>query len=126
MSFNSAFQRQCLLLLFDAGSTQVQTSLVRYYRKDDITVIRKETRRELDHLIPQLPETGGWRNPHTQFIVAATLFLALYRVLKAHGRSVDEIGSLIFETVEKMYNSQMGTLLRILKGRQFGDQAVRG
>jgi hypothetical protein len=128
MSIQDTLQRQSLLFLFDVSSTQIRSILTTHYGKDERIVVLKETRHELDALIPQLPDTGGWRNPHTQFIVSAAFFLALYRALKAHGQSVDEVGTLIHEAVKKMYSSRLGATIRLFSSIQrklFGDQAAR-
>jgi len=51
----------------------------------------EEVRLEYENLIPQLPYIGG-KQPFTQFIIATAQFLAMYRVLRAHGRTVEETG----------------------------------
>ena len=127
MSIQNTLQRQGLLFLFDVGSTQIRSILTAHYSKYEMVVVLKEARQEFNALIPQLPDIGGWRNPHTQFIIAAALFLALYRVLKAHGRSADEVGTLIFEAVTK-YSSQLGATVRLfapIQRKLFGDQVAR-
>lgn len=128
MTIRDALRRQSLLLLYDVSSTQIRSGLTTRYGDDEKNRVLKEARQELDHLIPQLPDTGGWRNPHTQFIVASAFFLALYRVLTARGRSADEVGGLIFEAVEKMYKSRWGAVIRLfspIQGKLFGNRAAR-
>lgn len=93
-----------------------------------MVVILKETRQEMDTLIPQLPDTGGWRNPHTLLIITSAFFLAFYRTLKARGHTADEVGILIDEAVRKMYSSRLYALMRLLNPIQrkfFGNQAAR-
>ena len=123
-----AFQRQIILFLFDISSTQIQPVLRTHYGREEMVVLLKETRQEMDNLIPQLPDTGGWRNPHTLFIIASAFFLAFYRALKVRGRSTDEVGALIDEAVRKMYNSRRYALIRLFRPIQrklFGNQAGR-
>ena len=127
MSIQDRLQRQSLLFLFDVGSVRIRSILTAHYGKDEMVVVVKEAREEFSVLIPELPDIGGWRNPHTQFIVAAALFLALYRVLKAHGRSADEVGALILEAVTK-YSSQLGAMVRLfapIQRKLFGSEFAR-
>jgi hypothetical protein len=49
-------------------------------------------------------------------------------VLKARGRSADEVGALIYETVKKMYSSRLGATIRLfspIQQKLFGNQAAR-
>ena len=128
MLLKNAFKRQSLLFLFDISSTQMQPVLTTHFGNKRMVAILKETRQEMDNLIPQLPDTGGWRNPHTQFIVASAFFLAFYRALKARGRSADEVGVLVDEAVRKMYSSRLFILMRLfspIQGNSFGNRGTR-
>jgi hypothetical protein len=128
MLSKGALQRQSLLFLFDISSTQIRPVLTTHFGKKEMLTILKETRQEMDNLIPQLPDTGGWRNPHTQFIVASAFFLAFYRTLMARGLSADEVGVLIDEAVRKMYSSRLFAILRLFSQIQrkfLGNWAAR-
>jgi hypothetical protein len=111
MSINQTIQRHSFLFLLDLSSTQIRSVLTTHFGQNEMAAILKDTRQEMDNLIPQLPDTGGWRNPHTQFIVASAFFLAFYRTLKARGRSADEVGVLVDEAVRKMYSSRLFALI---------------
>jgi hypothetical protein len=116
-----------LLILFDWAARQARPVLVAHYGREFAGVVGQEARREFEALIPQLPYIGGMRNPHTQIIVAAALFLALYRALQAHGRSADEVGALAYQAVEAMYAAYPKALLRFLgrvQGLMYGGQAA--
>jgi len=128
MSIKQTFQRQSLLFLLDLSSTQIRRVLAAHYGQNEMAAILKDTRQEMDFLIPQLPDTGGWRNPHTQFIVASAFFLAFYRTLKARGRSADEIGVLVDEAVREMYGSRLFALMSHfgpIQRKFFGNRAAR-
>jgi hypothetical protein len=114
MSRPGTLWRASLLLLFDAGAIVAWPGLAARFGRHEAARVLKGARREMARLIPQLPDTGGWRNPHTQFIVAAALFLALYRALKVRDCSVDEIGALILQAVERLVCSRPGAALRWL------------
>jgi hypothetical protein len=128
MLLKDAFQRLSLLFLFDISSTQMQPVLITHFGRKEMVAIVKETRQEMDNLIPQLPDTGGWRNPHTQFIVASAFFLVFYRTLKARGRSADEVGALLDEAVRKMYGSRLFILMCLfgpIQRKFIGPRAAR-
>jgi L-2-amino-thiazoline-4-carboxylic acid hydrolase len=128
MTIRAALYRQSILFLFDIGSTQVQTSVATQFGRGEMPLVLKDARRELELLTLQLPNTGGWRNPHTQFIIATALFLALYRVLKTRGQSTEEVGNLILEAVSRMYSSHLVRVMRLfgsIQRRLFGCQAAR-
>jgi hypothetical protein len=57
--------------------------------------IAAEARHEFEQLIPQIPYIGGKKNRLTDTIEQMTSLLALYRVLKARGVPVEEIGALV-------------------------------
>jgi hypothetical protein len=128
MSIKQTIHRQSLLFLMDLSSTQIQTVLTAHFGQNKAAVILKDTRQEMDNLIPQLPDTGGWRNPHTQFIVASAFFLAFYRTLKARGCSADEVGVLVDEAVRRMYGSRLFALMSHfgpIQRKFFGNRAAR-
>ena len=63
---------------------------------DDVGMIITDMRREFESLIPQFPYIGG-KQPFTEFIVFTAMFLALYRVNKAHGKTAEQTGETMFE-----------------------------
>jgi hypothetical protein len=128
MSIKLAIQRRFLLLLLDLSSTQIRSVLTTHFGQNEVAAILKHTRQEMDNLIPQIPDTGGWRNPHTQFIVASAFFLAFYRTLKARGRSADEVGVLVDKAVRRMYGSQLFASMSHfdpIQRKIFGNRAAR-
>lgn len=98
--------RKLLLMLgFDWAARKIRGVGVRRHGDKFTDAIGVEARQEYESLIPQLPYIGGKRNPHTQLVIAAAMFLSLYKPLKAHGKPVEEIGSLVYEAVEAFYRS---------------------
>ena len=102
-----------LVRAFDWAAARARNVVARRYGDRFTEAIAVEARREYEALIPQLPYIGGNQNPHTRLIVAAALFLALYKPLKARGRPVEEIGALVHEAVETFYDSLPRLLLRL-------------
>lgn len=64
-----------------------------------------ETLIEFEKLIPQIPYIGGKENPMTDTLEQMTTFLALYKVLKGHGRFVSEISDLVYEMAQTYVES---------------------
>jgi hypothetical protein len=74
----------------------------------------RETLLEFELLIPQLPYVGGFENSMTDTITKTATPLALYHVLKRHGKPVQEIGELVYRIGEawvKSYPELMRTLI---------------
>ena len=90
--------------------------LVRHYGDALADTILKEGRQEFEVLIPELPYIGGKKNPWTNILIQCTGFLALYRVLEAHGKTVEEAGRMAYELAEAQLLSYP-KLLRRLIGR---------
>jgi len=79
--------------------------LISYYDDDFILTLIKETRQEFENLIPKLPYIGGKKNKLTKVLIESALYLAFYRVMNTHGKSVEEAGKIIYETVEAFFKS---------------------
>lgn len=113
------YRSQRLKLLKDFDKTVKKYGrkiLVRRYGNALADTIVKESRQEFEVLIPELPYIGGKKNPWTKILIQCAGFLALYRVLKAHGKTVEEAGRLAYELVEAQLLSY-SKLLRRLMGR---------
>jgi hypothetical protein len=106
-------RKPLLMLGFDWAARKTRNVGGRRYGRKFTDAIAAEARQEYESLIPQLPYIGGRRNPHTQLIIAAAMFLALYKPLKAHGKPVEEIGALVYEAVEAFYSSLPRFSLRL-------------
>lgn len=78
--------------------------------------IAAEARREFEQLIPQIPYIGGKQNRLTDTLEQMTSLLALYRVLKARGVPVEEIGALVQQMVTAHIES-FPSLARQMIGR---------
>jgi L-2-amino-thiazoline-4-carboxylic acid hydrolase len=72
--------------------------------------ILEEARQEYEALIPQLPYWGR-KNMMTEFLIGSSHCLAIYRVLKKHGKSVAAIGKIIYEIIEARLNKMPDSVL---------------
>jgi hypothetical protein len=94
----------------------VRKVLVSRYGDDLSNTILKETRQEYETLIPELPYVGGKKNIFTIYLIQSAWALALYRVLKIHGKTVEETGKIIYEALEAQLRSYP-KFLRYLLGK---------
>ena len=70
-------------------------SLTRRFGAAKAAVMRQEVLTEYRALIPQLPDIGGRRNPWNSNLAAATMGLAIYRVVLRHGGSAQDAGEVV-------------------------------
>ena len=67
----------------------------------DLTdTILEEVLKEYEALTPDLPYIGGDENMMTEFLIESAHCLAIYRVLKPRGKTVEDIGEIIYEMIE--------------------------
>jgi len=97
-------RKRLLVVEFDLAARVARKVVAAHYGDRFTDAIAVEARQEYESLTPQLPYIGGRENPLTQIMVAAGMFLALYKPLKAHGKAVEEIGALVYEAVERAYD----------------------
>lgn len=83
------------------------------YFDERADILLAEARREFEDLIPQLPYVGGIQ-PFTEFVVFTGMFLALYRVSKGRGKTIEQTGEMIFKSGEAFLKFFPSFLLRQL------------
>jgi hypothetical protein len=84
-----------LLRGFDRESGLLGGVLRSFYGSDLAFVYLDETRREFEALIPHIPRIGGAKSRYSRDVVGMSYGLALYKVLHAHGRSMEEIARVV-------------------------------
>ena len=62
------------------------------------TVLR-EAREQYEALIPEIPYIGGDENPMTRHLVRSTTSLALYKAMKARGKTAEDAGKVVYDAV---------------------------
>jgi hypothetical protein len=75
----------------------------------------RESLAEFERLIPALPYIGGTANPLTANLVQAAVALALYRVMRRHGKTLEETGEILYRSTEA-YAQRYPRILRGLLG----------
>ena len=85
---------------------------------DDATLdsVIDETQEVFESLIPQIPYIGGRKNRLSDILPMSAMSLALYKVLKARGVPVEEIGKLNYEIAER-HSKHVSRLVKLLMSR---------
>jgi hypothetical protein len=93
-------KRQELLGDFDATLPPVRKWIVEICGEKEAAAILSESCEAYESLLPQTPYIGGESNMLTGTLYGAAIWLAFYRVMLAHGRSLDETGRIYYRSVE--------------------------
>ena len=92
--------------------------MIATYSNEAVSTIIEETHREFEALIPQIPYIGGKDNPLTDTLEQMTTLLALYKILKRRGESLETIGKIVQEMAQQ-HIEQFPKFLRHLIGRYY-------
>lgn len=100
MTYENYISRKSRLLKdFDKSFVRVRRKLISRFDEEQSNILIRESRQEYEALIPQIPFIGV-RNPFLIFLLPTSRYLAIYRVLKRLGRTVEDAGQLIYEMSE--------------------------
>lgn len=114
-------RRVKLLKEFDKMVVRISGLLVSCYGDGPAQAMLNRARREYESLIPQIPYIGG-RQPHTQFLISTAWFLSLYRILKCHGKDIQEVGTLAYQAGEAYLRAYPRFLRRLLGFMSFSSR----
>ena len=104
-----ASHQKAIMASFDETLNFMRPFLAAKFGDADADAVAKETRLEYAALIPQLPYIGGDANELTSNLSQSAGALAFYRVLKARGHPVEEVGEILY----KGYEAQMANNTRL-------------
>ena len=113
---------------FDELREHTGKVLTASYGEDFSAAIDADARQEFESLIPEIPYIGGDGNELTDELIQASMGLALYRAMKKRGKTVEEIGEVLYRTVEAMATSYPKLLTRAIGFYQmsgFGQRPMR-
>ena len=108
-----------LLENFDKALRRARKVFVANFGDELASRILKDARQEYKALIPELPYWGK-NNMMTEFLIGSSYCLPIYRVLKKHGKSVAEIGKVIYEMVEARVGRVPSPFLRVYGKLKYG------
>jgi len=86
------------------GTEALEKILKTHFAEKQTNTILTEARQGFEIIIPKLPYIGGDKNFNTRNLLMASSCLVIYRVLKNHGKSVEEIGKIIYEMTEALFD----------------------
>ncbi len=92
---NYISRKQQLLKSFDRSIARSKRVLVTRYGSEQANSLISECRREYEALIPQIPFIGH-KSPFLIFLIPTSRYLAVYRVLRRKGLTIEEAGQLIY------------------------------
>lgn len=92
-------RREDILDLYATHSRAWRPFLAGRYGETFAEEIIPEAREILEGLIPELPYIGGDDNPMTYHMIRCSTSLALYKAMKARGKSAEETGKIIYDAV---------------------------
>lgn len=73
------------------------------YGKEFADMVNDEIKNEFESLYEKIPYIGGDRNPLTLDLVASAMDLAVYFVLKNHGKKLEDIGKIVYKASEELF-----------------------
>lgn len=88
------------------------------YGRDIAEAVVRETLQRFEALLPEIPYIGGDKNVLTENLYLTAAMLAMYKSLKARGKSVEEVARLIYEGTSAFYSSFPFRLLLRRQGKQ--------
>jgi hypothetical protein len=106
-------QKSRLLKDFDKMVARVKRVLISRYGQEQAKALIRESRREYEALIPQIPYIGE-KSPMLIFLLPTSRWLAVYRALQKRGATVEAAGRLIYEMSEAEFKAIPGLVRRVI------------
>ena len=92
-------QKPKLLKNFDKTADIAKDVIVSRYGEDFADTLYKETQQEFEALIPHIPYIGSRAPTLTKFLIISAQELAVYKVMRRHGKTVQEAWELCHEAL---------------------------
>jgi hypothetical protein len=88
-----------LLRRFDEESQYWRPAIVGRLGRRVADIVLREAGEEFEALIPQIPYIGGDENHLTESLIGSVRYLALYKAMKKHGKTAEETGKILYDTL---------------------------
>lgn len=88
-----------ILTQFDTHARAWRRFLAASYGDEFAEAVLRDAREQYEALIPEIPYIGGDENPMTRHLVRSTTSLVLYKVMKARGKTAEEVGKIVYDAV---------------------------
>jgi hypothetical protein len=106
-------RKQQLLKTFDRSIARSKRVLITRYGNEQTNLLIRESRHEYEALIPQIPFIGN-KSPFLIFLIPTSRYLAVYRVLRRKGLTIEEAAQLIYLMNEAEWEAIPIILRRII------------
>jgi hypothetical protein len=87
---------------FEPIARQIRKLTAQAHGEALAAAVNAETLAEFERLLPQLPDIGGDRNALTDTLIHSMGALVFYRAMTARGQPVQEVGRLLYRSIEAM------------------------
>jgi hypothetical protein len=121
---NYISRKKQLLKSFNKSIARSKRVLIDRYGKERANSLIRESRREYESIIPQIPFIGD-KNPFLIFLLPTSRYLAIYRVLRRKGLTVEEAGQIISQMNEAELKSIPVFVRRIIGYLWFSPWLIR-
>jgi hypothetical protein len=111
---NYVSRKSRLMKDFDKSISRVKRVLVARYGQEDASILMWESREKYKEIIPLIPYIGN-KNPMLIFLLPASRYLAIYRAFQNHGKTIKEVGRLVYEIGEAEFKVIPGWVRRLIK-----------
>ncbi|OGV46347.1 MAG: hypothetical protein A2X46_18595 [Lentisphaerae bacterium GWF2_57_35] len=89
-----------LLKTFEDTNDGALQYMTQAYGLDVARGIAEEAKRQIEALLPLIPDLGGARNIVIRDFPVALWYVAYFRPMKAHGKTAEELGKMIYDLFE--------------------------
>ena len=113
-----------LLKGFDKSIARVKQVIISRYGEEQANILIRESRREYEALIPQIPYIGD-KSPLLIFLIPTSRYLAVYRTLQGLGRTVEDAGPVIYEMGEAAFDAIPRVIRRVIRYLWFSPWFMR-
>ncbi len=118
-------QKKKLMQVFDKTMNWFKPHLEELYGKEFTDLALQESRIEYERLIPMIPFVGGSKVHMTEDLMESVRILAYLRVLKAHGKTVEECKEVIYRGMETRFAHYPRLVLKLGGIRAFSKPFMR-
>lgn len=106
----SARSRRRQVRQFERFYDQSEEALIERFGEEAAAQMRREVIEEYQRLVPHVPYVGGRENPMVPAMAGTPMALAVYRVVRAHGGEVEDVGDFFHRFLRAGFGQVPGVL----------------
>ncbi|NPC93888.1 hypothetical protein HOO54_17115 [Bacillus sp. WMMC1349] len=110
----ATYDKAKLMKSFDKYFNLAEQRLQNKYGKTEARNITAQVRNEFETLIPRIPYIGGRKNMFTPVMIINGWIIALYRVIKAKGGTVEDVIQISHEASDDFFKSLSPWVAKII------------